>query len=158
MKAPSLRTFFFGISLLFALPENAQCRIGETLDECKARYGSPIKLEDNTALFSKQGIYVSVHLFKGTVDEISYYRNSARDLKKTLCPTDAEVQVLLSANAQDSKWELRGTYGRHSLWTTRERGLSAFRTERALTISISDPAVFQAHHERKAAAKALEGF
>ena len=139
-------------------PGNAHCRIGETLDECKARYGSPIKLEENTALFSKQGIYVSVHLLKRKVNEISYYRNSAKDPKKTACPTDAEVQVLLSANAQYSKWELQGAYRRHALWISRERGLSAFRTARTLTISISDPVVFQTYHERKAAARALEGF
>ena len=139
-------------------PGVAECRIGETLDECKARYGNLIKLEENTALFSKQGSYVSIHLLKGKVDEISYYRNSAKDSKKTVPPTDAEVQVLLSANAQHSKWELRGTYWPHALWINRERGLSAFRTERALTISISDPAVFHAYHERKAAAKTLEGF
>jgi hypothetical protein len=99
-----------------------------------------------------------VYLLKGKVDEISYYRNSTKDSKKTAPLTDAEVQVLLSANAQNSKWELQGTYWHHALWINREHGLAAFRTELALTISISDPAVFQAYHERKAAAKTLEGF
>jgi hypothetical protein len=144
--------------VLFTSPGTAHCRIGETLDECKARYGDPITVLENSALFSKSGIFVSTHFFKGKVDEISYYRTSVKNSKRHVCPSDAEVQVLLNANAQNSKWELEGSYWQHALWVNREHGLSASRTERALTITISDPAVFQGHHERKAAAKALEGF
>jgi hypothetical protein len=143
---------------LFMSPAAAHCRIGETLDECKARYGDPITVLESSALFLKSGIFVSTHFVKGKVDEISYYRTSVKNSKRHVCPSDAEVQVLLNANAQNSKWELQGTYWQHALWVNREHGLSASRTERALTITISDPAVFQAYHERKAAAKALKGF
>jgi hypothetical protein len=143
---------------LFMSPDTAHCRIGETLDQCKARYGDPISVLERTALFSNSGIFVSTHFDKGQVDEISYYRTSVKNSKRHVCPSDAEVHVLLNANAQDSKWELQGSYWHHALWVNREHGLSAFRTERALTISISDPAVFQTYHERKAAARTLEGF
>jgi hypothetical protein len=128
---------------------------GKLWTSVKARYRNLIKLEENTALFSKQGIYVSIHLLKGKVDEISYYRKYAKESTKNCPPTDAEVQVLLNVNAQHSKWELQGTYWHHALWINRERGLSAFSTERALTISISDPVVFRARHERNAAATRL---
>ena len=143
---------------LFMSPATAHCRIGETLDQCKARYGDPINVLESTALFSKGGIFVSTHFGKGTVDEISYYRTSVKNPNRRVSPSDAEVQVLLNANAQDSKSELQGSYWQHAVWVNREHGLSAFRTERALTISISDPAVFQTYHERKAAARTLQGF
>ena len=64
-------------TVLFMGPGTAYCRIGETLDECKARYGDPITVLDNSVLFSKNGIFVSTHFVKGKVDEISYYRTSA---------------------------------------------------------------------------------
>lgn len=139
-------------------PATAHCRIGETLDECKARYGDPITVLENGALFSKSGIFVLTHFIKGKVDEISYYRTSVKNPKRHVCPSDAEAQILLNANSQGSKWELQGTYWQHALWVNREHGLSASRTERALTISVSDPARFQTYRERKAIARALEGF
>jgi hypothetical protein len=145
-------------TVLFMSPAAAHCRIGETLDQCKARYGDPIIVLESSALFSKSGISVLTHFAKGQADEISYYRTSVKNPKRHLCPSDAEVQVLLNANAQDSKWEPQDSYWQRALWVNREHGLSAVRTERALTISISDPAVFRTHHERKAAARALEGF
>jgi hypothetical protein len=145
-------------TVLFMSPGAAHCRIGETLDECKARYGDPITVLDNSALFSKAGIFVLTHFGKRQVDEISYYRTSVKNSKRHVCPSDAEVQFLLKANAPNSKWELQGSYWQHALWVNREHGLFASRTKRALTIAISDPAVFQGYHERKAAAKALEGF
>jgi hypothetical protein len=49
----------------------------------------------------------------------------------------------------------RGDAGR---WRNREKGLSAFRTPQALTISVADTAAYKAFHEQKTAARDLEGF
>jgi hypothetical protein len=68
---------------LYMSPATAHCRIGETLDQCKTRYGDPINVLESTALFSKSGILVSTHFGKGKVDEISYYRTSVKNQKKT---------------------------------------------------------------------------
>ena len=160
MKPSSTQIPFFILVLtaLLALPWNAQCRIGETLDECKARYGSPVEVKKDAALFLKNGMYVSAHFADGKVVEISYYKKSPKNPKKSVCPTDTEAEILLRANAHDTPWELEFAHGGDVLRRNEKKGLSAFRTQRALTISISDPMAYKAYHERKAAARDLEGF
>jgi hypothetical protein len=67
--------------MLLVLPWNAQCRIGETLGECKARYGNPMEVKKDTALFLKNGMYIYVHFAARKVDEISYYKRDPEDSK-----------------------------------------------------------------------------
>ena len=98
------------------------------------------------------------HFIDGRVDEIRYYKVNPKDSKKTSCPSEAEVNILLRANAQDTTWEVELAQLGDTLWRNREKGLSAFRTPRALTISIADPAAYKAFHERKTAARDLEAF
>ena len=158
MNARSLRIFLFSITWLLALPWNAQGRIGETLDECKVRYGNPIKEKGATALFFKNFTYVSAHFAEGSVDEISYYKKDPKYSKKSVSPSDAEVSILLRANAPDTAWEFEGAHQRDAWWINKDKGLSAFRSRYALTISVSNPAAYKGYHERKTAGKNLEGF
>ena len=158
MKARSLSTFLFSISWVLALPWTAQGRIGETLDQCKARYGNPEEEKANTALFFKNFVYISVHFSGGSVDEISYYKKDAKHSKKRVCPSDAEVSVLLQANAPDTPWKFEGAHQRDALWINKEKGLSAFRSRHELSISVSDSAAYKNYHERNTASKTLEGF
>jgi hypothetical protein len=155
-----MRTLCFSLLLiaLSVLPWNAECRIGETVDECKARYGSPEEVKKDSMLFLKNGMYVSVHFTGGKVDEISYYKKDPKDPKKSVCPTDAEAEILLRANAQNTIWEFKVAHLHDTLWGNKEEGLSAFRTQHSLTISVSDPIAYKAHHGKKAAARRLEGF
>ena len=106
----------------------------------------------------RNGMTVSVHFIDGKVDEIRYYKVNPKDSKKTIGPSEAEVNILLRANAQDTTWELELAQRGDTLWRNREKGLSAFRTPQALTISIADPAAYKAFQERKTAARALEDF
>jgi|SRR6516165_3194479 hypothetical protein len=50
-----MKRLSFGLLLvaLLALPQNTQCRIGETLEQCKTRYGKPMEIKKYTALFFK---------------------------------------------------------------------------------------------------------
>ena len=155
-----MKTLLFGLLLitLLASPRTTQCRIGETLEECKTRYGNPAEIKKDTALFSKNGMTVSVHFIDGRVDAIRYYKVNPKDSKKTICPSEAEANILLRANAQDTTWELELAQRGDALWRNKEKGLSAFRTPQALTISIADPAAYKAFHERKTAARDLEAF
>jgi hypothetical protein len=96
----------------------------------------------------RNGMTVSVHFIDGRVDEIRYYKVNPKNSKKTICPSEAEVNILLRANAQDTTWELELAQRGDTLWRNRKKGLSAFRTPQALTISIADPAAYKAFHER----------
>ena len=155
-----MKTLFFGLFLmtLLVLPRIAQCRIGETFEECKARYGNPVEAKKDAASFLKNGMTVSAHFAGGKVDEISYYKRDPKDSRKSVSPTDAEVSILLQVNAPDTSWQLELAHRHDALWRNKEKGLSAFRTPQALTISIADPIAYKSHHERKAAARDLEGF
>ena len=155
-----MKTLLFGLLLitLLASPRNSQCRIGENLEECKTRYGNPVEIKKDAVLFFKNGMTVSVHFADGKVDEIRYYKTNPKNSQKTICPSDAEMNSLLRANAQDTSWELELAQGRDALWSNREKGLSAFRNAQALTINVADPAAYKAFHERKTAARELEGF
>jgi hypothetical protein len=48
-----MKTLLFGLLLItfVALPRNTQCRIGETMEECKTRYGKPVEIKKDAALF-----------------------------------------------------------------------------------------------------------
>jgi hypothetical protein len=155
-----MKTLFFGLLLitLLALPRNTQCRIGETLEECKTRYGKPVEIKKDTALFFKNGMTVSAHFIDGKVDQITYYKTDPKDSKKTICPTDAEVDILLQANAQDGPWKMELARRNHAMWWNKERGLSAIRTPQELVIGIHHPDTYKAYQERKAAVRNLEGF
>jgi hypothetical protein len=155
-----MKILLFGLLLITLLgsPRNSQCRIGENLEECKTRYGIPVEIKKDTALFVRNGMTVSVHFIDGRVDEIRYYKVNPKGSKKTICPSEAEVSILLRANAQDTTWELELAQRGDTLWRNREKGLSAFRTPQALTISVADPAAYKAFHERKTAARELEAF
>ena len=101
---------------------------------------------------------ISVHFIDGKVDEISYYKTDPKDSKKTICPSDAEVHILLEANAQDSSWKMELARRNHAMWWNKERGLAASRTPQDLVISIHHPDTYKAYQERKTALRNLEGF
>src|SRR6516164_3844864 len=96
-----MKTLLFGLLLitLLALPRNTLCRIGETLEECKTRYGKPVEVKKETLLFFKNGMTISAHFVDGKVDQITYYRIDPKDSKRTICPSDGEAEILLRVNA-----------------------------------------------------------
>ena len=155
-----MKRLSFGLLLvaLFALPRNTQCRIGETLEQCKTRYGKPAEIKKDTALFFKNGMTVSAHFVDGKVDQITYYRTDPKDSKKTICPSDTEIEILLLANAHGGSWKMELARRNHAIWWNKERGLSASRTPQELVISIHHPDTYKAYEERKAAIRNLEGF
>ena len=155
-----MKTLLFGLLLitLLALPRNTQCRIGETLEECKTRYGKPVEIKKDTALFFKNGMTISAHFIDGKVDQITYYKADPKDSKKTICPSDAEVDILLQANAQEGPWKMELARRNHAIWWNKDRGLAASRTPQELVISIHYPDTYKAYQERQAALKNLEGF
>jgi hypothetical protein len=155
-----MKTLLFGLLLitLFALPWNARCRIGETLEESKTWYGKPVEIKRDTILFFKNGMTVSAHFVDGKVDQITYYRIDPKDSKRTISPSDAEVDVLLQVNAHGGSWKMELALQNHAMWWNKERGLSASRTPQELVISIHHPDTYKAYEDRKSALRNLEGF
>ena len=115
-------------------------------------------MKKDTALFFKNGMSVSAHFIDGKVDQITYYKTDPKDSKKTICPTDAEVDILLQANSQDGSWKMEFARRNHAMWWNKERGLAASRTPQELAITIHHPDTYKANQERKAAVRNLDGF
>ena len=155
-----MKRLLFGLLLvaILALARNTQCRIGETLEQCKTRYGKPVETKKDTALFFKNGMTVSAHFVDGKVDQITYYRTDPKDSKKTICPSDAEIEILLLANAHDGSWKMELAHRGHAIWWNKERGLSASRTPQELVITIDHPNTYKAYEDWKTALRNLEGF
>jgi len=155
-----MKTLLFGLLLitLLALPRNTLCRIGETLEECKTRYGKPVEVKKDTLLFFKNGMTISAHFVDGKVDQITYYRIDPKDSKRTICPSDGEAEILLRVNAHGGLWKMELARRNHAIWWNKERGLSASRTPQELVITIDHPNTYKAYEDWKTALRNLEGF
>jgi hypothetical protein len=116
--------------LLFILfnCSNLSARIGETLEQCKNRYGGIIEKKENTYVFNKNGFNVGVRLINNKVEFISFNKEDlAREKyfnevekwteklkaeykefqKKDRSITNAEWIVLFEAN---TKWKISDKY------------------------------------------------
>lgn len=129
------------ISILFVcLPGVAFARIGETLEQCKARYGEPI-IQENTHgmyVFIKSGFWIMVGFTAdGKAGCISYRKMALDTLGQPQEITNDEIQTVLKLNS-NTKWErvieLSFT-GR--TWTNEDKSYAAVYSflERTLIIS-----------------------
>jgi hypothetical protein len=79
----------------------AQARIGETLDECKARYEGPTgQLAADQFTFRRGHITISVHMRDGRSIQEDFAPESGRALSET------EMADLLQENSEGSTWEI----------------------------------------------------
>jgi hypothetical protein len=92
-------------------PTTALGRIGESMDECKARYGEPVG-EDNDVIqipnsklvvFMKAGLAVGVTLIDGRAAMINFQKVKKDSLGTPEPISDTEIDALLAANAV-GKW------------------------------------------------------
>lgn len=88
------------------LYQQATARIGETPEQCQARYGEPVKADKDNEdrQFLKDDILITVKFYKGQADYIFF------ESKKMVSPaqlkglSDSEVQGLLDANGGARSW------------------------------------------------------
>jgi hypothetical protein len=87
--------------ILLALSSAAFARLGETLDQCTARYGEPVKTEDGSTFYKKGEITIAVHFRgDGRADTLVFSKGRYR-------PFDLdEVNVILAANSSLGTWTI----------------------------------------------------
>ena len=115
----SVILFFAALSCLAASP--AWARIGETLEECIARYGNVTKIDEQKGqiFFEKNGYAICATFFNGQVDTMSFKRRIPGS--DTFAPLNAEeIQLLLKANGGDKKWQSRNVDGPNPEWQTED--------------------------------------
>ena len=81
---------------LFILSSPSFARIGETIEECKSRYGKPTQIKGDQIDFKKGGIDITVNFFEGKAIIIKY---SGRI-------TSGMAEELQKANGGDRQWKV----------------------------------------------------
>ncbi len=124
-------------------------RIGETLDQCRERYGEEIIVAEEFTIFRSGDYVIAVRFYDRVVDFIVYQKPNRAfpDLSERL--TYEEIAVLLEANANEREWVDRRVISMDREWLTTDGQLFAvyFTTEPELVIATRDAL------ERDAAAK-----
>ncbi len=94
-------------TLLIILPCQSFARIGDTLEECKARY-EPFESFNVKGAYSfiKDGIVIVTFFFDGKVDKIRYvkFAEGSWEVSPFTNLSDNEIQTLLKANGGNRKW------------------------------------------------------
>jgi hypothetical protein len=130
--------------LLVAFTSSAFARLGETLEQCQARYGAPVQIQMPTVLFRKGKWSVGVTFFQGIVHLISYGKIPDQDDRFAF--TQDEVDAFMKSNAGDRAWVSQPapiSKGQH--WATKDGevysilhdGMLIFRTRAAVERSIA---------------------
>ncbi|MDR3403355.1 MAG: hypothetical protein P4L99_12730 [Chthoniobacter sp.] len=105
MKTMMLLCFFWMLA-------SARAAIGDTLEQCIARYGQPVASPSTTIPgglyhFEKDGLHIGIGIFAGHVDYLQFSRTSA-DPGEPLRLSEDELRRLLMANAPEGhKWVAR---------------------------------------------------
>lgn len=106
------------ISLLL-MTASAQARLGETLAECKKRYGEPVSADKDKMeyAFSKNEMVVVGIFREEKCIQISFKKAS---LSGSSSLSEEEVQILLSANGGGQKWTRMEDQIMMEGWTTED--------------------------------------
>jgi hypothetical protein len=96
------------LAFLFALIIPASARIGETVEECRDRYGDPVHIDQKAGSmgFLKSGFLIACQFHKGRVGMIIVIKNQ-KPGEITIGHaelSEVEIETLLKANAGGGEW------------------------------------------------------
>lgn len=152
-------------SLLFAVlaVSAADARIGESQEQCIARYGRPIEKVNpgKMVIFMKEEFGIGVEFHHGKADKLVFVKMSGKIGGRFSIPmNDKEVMMLLAANGGGRKWNKLGGNVSRTLWMSNDAQMMADRNSVTGELVIST----KAYMEREIAgvevdeAKKLKGF
>jgi hypothetical protein len=125
----------FGILLITSiLTTAASARIGETLEQCRTRYGAEVKSSASTAtgysFFSKNGFLISIQFTDGKAAMLTFRKTTPGE-----AITPAQLDALLASNAGGSKWQAdaKSTF---PSWQTEDRKVLALYLEKSGMLTI----------------------
>lgn len=122
---------------LFAVAGSVQARIGETVDQCKARYGQILNIMPNGIhVYEKHPFRVVCGYSEGVCVYIGFL-NSERDVLDNPLPmSETQIQTILDANSKGRSWVKRQVISLHKEWQTSDGYLCAvYSFENLLLIS-----------------------
>jgi hypothetical protein len=94
-------------------------RIGETEQECAARYGEPIKkFPDNSLAYQKSGLAIIISFFDGKAASVVYRKIATNALSKGEQLSENEIEILLKSNSGGVPWKKRVAISITKNWET----------------------------------------
>lgn len=119
------KTSLLLLSMLIASTP-ALARIGETPEQCQARYGEPVKkLSNNRSLFQKNGILIIAEFYEGKADLLTFRKVDQNIIGIPADFSDNEIAGLLKANGGEKAWKKVESLSLDSQWQTDDSALIA---------------------------------
>ena len=131
-------------------------RIGETEQECAARYGEPTKkLPNNSFLYQKSDLNIFIIFSNGKADAIAYSK-----IAKGQQLSENEIELLLTSNSGGIPWQKRAVISMNREWETEHGELLANydTVEHLLMIATKDYFARQKAAKDAKEGQNLEGF
>jgi len=121
-------SLLLGTALAVMVCSTASARIGETLEQCVARYGAPDSgpkpaeggLSASTYYFVKSGRDIQITFYDGKAVELLVHRRDGKVF------SDSEVETMLSENKSLGWVENSSPSPHHRIWTTSDAKRQAF--------------------------------
>jgi hypothetical protein len=157
----NLASIIAALSAIFITTSHLYARIGETPQECAARYGQPIKtLQEDMLLYEKAGLGVIVTFYKGKADAIAYRKIAENALGKGEKISDNEIEFLLKSNSGDTPWKKRSVISRNREWESENSNLLAtyITFENLLVVATQDYLAREKAKKNAKEGKTLDGF
>jgi hypothetical protein len=154
----TLLTFVF----IVTVSASAQARLGETPDQLVARYGQPLKEDDQKAegakismanvVFQKGGFEIDVTITGGfSVQEIFKKLNGSPI-------TVPEARILLAANSQDHEWNAPVKTKESLVWTRDDNAVATLSSNGSMVIRSRELAAEEAGAKSLEEHPTLDGF
>ncbi|GEP46178.1 hypothetical protein [Brevifollis gellanilyticus] len=96
------------LSVLISLASPALARIGETREQCEARYGKPVRVDekDQRTHHEKAGFQVECHFHEDKCDHLKISHADKDASGEPLPLSDSELTTLLEASSNGKAWEI----------------------------------------------------
>jgi hypothetical protein len=145
------------ILILATIP--ALARIGETPEQCTARYGKPISDDGSVSVYVKAGFIIVAQFHQGKAEMLLVGKQERDILEKSIPMSAAEIKTVLDANANGSDWELVGKVIDQE-WATKDKLIVAVYKPMDRQLTIATEACLTRSAAEKAAKEKqnLEGF
>ena len=101
---PALANICKFVLVLMIAGSSARARLGETFEECKARYGDPVKVFQAGPVFIKGDFQIQIAFYDGKAGLIVFMKASGlAGVHEPL--SDTEIATLMRANGSKSPWK-----------------------------------------------------
>jgi hypothetical protein len=143
------------LSVLISLSSPALARIGETREQCDARYGKPVEVKDpNGVKYQKSGLNVICRFIEGKCGYI-YFSKIQKDAQNESLPLPVEeAKILMEVNSGGAPWSKAGEIAEDGFEAWESGDLEAGYSKIAPSFLSIDTLAYRKYEEaRKAADK-----